>query len=49
MSVMFLRVIESEGSLKVGQRGGQLSEKEQRISFRQVSFHQKTRVLHTLG
>ena len=49
MNVMFLRVIESDGSLEVGQRGDQLSEKEQRISLRQVSFHQKTRVLHTLG
>src|SRR5262245_60626822 len=49
MNVMFLRVIESEGSFNVRQGGGQLSEKEQRISFRQVSFHQKTRVLCTLG
>src|SRR5712692_3030694 len=49
MSVMLLRVIESHGLLGVRQRGDQLSEKEQRISFRQVSFHQKTRVLHTLG
>src|ERR1700746_3256937 len=49
MNVMFLRVVESDGSLHVRQRGDQLSEKEQRISFRQVSFQQKARVLHTLG
>jgi hypothetical protein len=49
MNVMFLRVVKADGPLEVLQGWDQLPEKEQRISLRQVSFHQKTRVLHALG
>jgi hypothetical protein len=49
MSVMCLRVVKADGPLQVLQGRIQLPEKEQRISFRQVSFHQKPGVLHALG
>src|ERR1700746_3776968 len=49
MSVMCLRVVKADGPLQVLQARDQLPEKEQRISLRQVSFHQKTRILHALG
>src|SRR5713101_8399089 len=49
MNVMFLSVVKADGPLEVLQGWDQLPEKEQRISLSQVSFHQKTGVLHALG
>ena len=48
MNVMFLRVVQADRPFEVLQGRDQLPEKEQRISLRQMSFHQKTRVLHAL-